>query len=188
MRFGEQEWRGGCGSAQKQNERERVGSKGGERENCTGAGEEGTKGVVEEDVVIYRPQRKKAGGHGGGARPQLRRPVLPLHGGISGGVQGISSEVDNGTAEGLHPKDNLADSFNRNLKVTYPVELEEPWKPLWMRENSVDLNPTVAPQERVEVAVGRPIWSPPKRTAGVRGAGRGKAGEGWTPTGDSFLS
>ena len=47
-----------------------------------------------------------------GVRSQLRRPVLPLPGGHGANGKATRSEVDQ-----LNPTANLADSFNRGLKV-----------------------------------------------------------------------
>ena len=221
MKFEDQEWRRGEARDQRQVEGARKEEK---SKNESMGGREAFDvevGEVEDEVETVRPQRKEKGRHGTEARPKLRRPVLPSCGGVN--VKGPTSEVgghfvvydllDQAAA-------NLADSLNQGLKVntepvvcanstatdlgkvkslvTLPAKEVEQWEPLWirqMRENGANQNLTGTPYPKrsVEESVGRAIWSPPK---GVRGMGRGIAGEGrersppgWKPTtGDSLLS
>ena len=125
MKFGDQEWRR-CGESderqiEEKEERARRGKE--EKEKDKSAVDEDKEGVaveVEDEVKTVRPKRKQGGGQSTvtGVRRQLRRPVLPLGGG--GGVLGkaTSSVVDSVRAEQLkNPTANLADSFNRGLKV-----------------------------------------------------------------------
>ena len=211
MKFGDQEWRRDEESDKRQ---VKVLKK---EENSKSTSKGGREGIdvekVEDEIETVRPQRKKEGGHGSGARPKLRRPVLPVGG--EANLKGIKSEV---VVDQLDPAANLADSFNQGLKVnTEPVgcakstltdpgkvkstvtapsktKAEEQWEPLWirqMRENGagLSLTGTPYPKNSVEEPVGRAIWSPPKGSGpGMRGRGRGRSPPGWKPTGDSLLS
>ena len=125
MKFGDQEWRR-CGESderQIEEKEERARREKEEKEKEKSAIDEDREGVaveVEDEVKTVRPKRKQGGGQSTvtGVRRQLRRPVLPLGGG--GGVLGkaTSSVVDSVRAEQLkNPTANLADSFNKGLKV-----------------------------------------------------------------------
>ena len=133
MKFGNQEWRR-CGeNAFRQIEGERkgeiVGRRGKEKEAKEGKEEQvkkavaGDRGVAVEvqavdKVETVRPKRKQGGEQSTGARPQLRRPVLPLLGGGRGvNGKGTTSEVVLVEDVQPNPTADLADSFNRGLKV-----------------------------------------------------------------------
>ena len=178
MKFGNQEWRR-CGeNAFRQIEGERkgeiVGRRGKEKEAKEGKEEQvkkavdGDRGVSVEvqavdKVETVRPKRKQGGEQSTGARPQLRRPVLPLHcgGGVNG--KGTTSEVVHVEDVQLNPTADLADSFDQGLKVnTQEVVCAEstvaaPVKVKYRVSDSPEIERVTDPPSKVEEPW-EPLW------------------------------